>query len=162
MLLIVHQLVLMSFLVWSDFTNLSKTALAFIFSDILSALWNWYTFLLGFIGMWGPRLTSNIIARWSDIPGRVCMSSMGFGEEVIRRSRILLEVGLVAWETICERELLKRKLRSTSCWLLLVQPVSHVSQSISDRFKSPPIIILGDDLLCCKKMQGPPVAVMLY
>ena len=38
MLLIVHELVLMSFLVGSDFMNLSKTALAFIFSDILSAL----------------------------------------------------------------------------------------------------------------------------
>ena len=44
MLLVVHQLVLMSFLVGSDYINLSKSASAFIFSDILSALWNWYTF----------------------------------------------------------------------------------------------------------------------
>ena len=40
MLLIVHQLVLMSFLVGSDLINSSKAALAFIFSDILSALRN--------------------------------------------------------------------------------------------------------------------------
>ena len=38
MLLVIHQLVLMSFLVGSYFINLSKTALVFIFSDILSAL----------------------------------------------------------------------------------------------------------------------------
>ena len=35
MLLIVHKLVLISFLIESDFINLSKTALAFILSDIL-------------------------------------------------------------------------------------------------------------------------------
>ena len=40
---------------------------------------------------------------------------MRFGEEVIRRSRILFEVGLVACEISCERELFKRKSRSTSC-----------------------------------------------
>ena len=74
------------------------------------------------------------------------MFSMRFGEEVIRRSRILFEVGLVACEISCERELFKRKSRSTSCLLLLVQPVCHVSQSIPGRLKSPPIIILGDDL----------------
>ena len=34
MLSIVHHLVLMSFFVGSDFINLSKAALAFIFSDI--------------------------------------------------------------------------------------------------------------------------------
>ena len=39
----------------------------------------------------------------------------GFGEEVIRRSRILFEVGLVAFEISCERELSKRKSRRTSC-----------------------------------------------
>ena len=51
MLLGLHQLVLMSFFVGSDFINLSRTALSFILSDILSALRNWYTFLLGFFGM---------------------------------------------------------------------------------------------------------------
>ena len=154
MLLIVHPLVFMSFLVGSDFINVYKTALAFIFSDISvfiysviwSALWNWYTFLLGFFGMWGLRLTSNIIARWSDIPGTACMFSMRFWD-VRRRSRILFEVGLMACEISCERELFKRKSRSTSSWLLLVQPVCHVSQSIPGRLKSHPIIILGDDLL---------------
>ena len=75
------------------------------------------------------------------------MFSMRFGEEVIRRSRILFEVGLVACEISCERELSKRKSRSTSCLLLLVQPVCYVSQPIPGRLKSPPIIILGDDLL---------------
>ena len=39
------------------------------------------------------------------------MFSMRFGEEVIRRSRILFEVGLVACEISCERELFKRKSR---------------------------------------------------
>ena len=38
MLLVVRQLVLISFLVGSDFINISYAALAFIFSDILSAL----------------------------------------------------------------------------------------------------------------------------
>ena len=37
------------------------------------------------------------------------MFLMRFGEEVIRRSRILFEVGLVACEISCERELFKRK-----------------------------------------------------
>ena len=38
MLLVVHQLVLLSFFVGSDFEKFHKTALTFNFSDILSAL----------------------------------------------------------------------------------------------------------------------------
>ena len=49
----------------------------------------------GFLWYVRFRLTSNIIARWSDIPGTACMFSMRFGEEVIRITRILFEVGLV-------------------------------------------------------------------
>ena len=37
------------------------------------------------------------------MPGTACFFSMRFGEEVIRRSRILFEVGLVAREISCER-----------------------------------------------------------
>ena len=47
------------------------------------------------------------------MPVTDCLSSMRFGEEIIRRSRILFEVGLVACEICCERDLLKRKSRST-------------------------------------------------
>ena len=39
------------------------------------------------------------------MPGTACMFSMRFGEEVIGRSRIVFEVGLVACEISCEREL---------------------------------------------------------
>ena len=60
-------------------------------------------------------MTSNIIARWSDVLGTSCMFLMRYGEEVIRRSRILFEVGLVACEVSCERELFNRNSRSTSC-----------------------------------------------
>ena len=67
----------------SDFTNLFETALALIFSDILSVLRNGYTFLIDFYGMRGLRLASNIIARWSDIPGTARMFSIRFGVEVI-------------------------------------------------------------------------------
>ena len=147
MLFLLHQLVLMPFLVGSDFINLSTTAIAFIFSHVLSTFCNWHTFLIGSFGMWGLRLTSNIIARWSDTPDIVCMFSMRFGEVVIRRSGTLFEVGLVAWEMRSERELSKRKSRSTSYLALLVQPVFNVSQSMPGRLIAPPIIILVDDLL---------------
>ena len=65
--------------------------------------------------MRGLLLASNIIARWSDIPGTACMFSVRFGEEFIRTSWILFEVCLVACEISSERELFKKKSRSTSC-----------------------------------------------
>ena len=70
---------------------------------------------IGFFWYARFKVNINITARWSDIPGTVCMFSMRLGKDVIRRSRILFEVGLVACEISCERKLFKRKSRSTSC-----------------------------------------------
>ena len=72
---------------------------------------------------------------------------MRFEEEVMGVPWILFKVGLVAGEIGCERELFKRKSRSTSFCHLLVQPVCQVSQSIPGRLKKFLIIILGDDPL---------------
>ena len=84
MLLVVHQLVLMSFLVGSDLINLSISALHFNFSDISSALYTFLCLVPNFTGfLWYVRFKVN--AKYYCKVVRYIRYSLYVFTEILRR-----------------------------------------------------------------------------